>query len=85
MADFPGQVLPVSLPSAVPTSTAASDFTPTGGGSVAAIYAQRVFSSGLADWCYFVGIPDSTPASGDTTPNWTGAITAYEVVSGRLN
>jgi len=44
-------------------------------------YAQRVFSSGLSQWCYFTQTTiDQTPASGDTTPNWTGAITAYELL-----
>ena len=85
MADFVGQVLPVSLVSAVPTSAAASVFTPTGGGSVAATYLQRVFSSGLGVWCYYTSVPNYSPVPGATTPNWTGSITAYEIVSGRLN
>lgn len=44
-------------------------------------YVQRVFSSGLSQWCYYtITSIDQTPASGTTTPNWTGAITAYELL-----
>lgn len=54
----------------------------SGGGStpVTATYAQRVFSSGLGVWCYYVGAINATPVSGDTTPNWTGSITAWQVL-----
>ena len=45
-------------------------------------YPQRVYSSGLAAWCYYVQTSiNPTPASVDTTPNWTGSITAHEVLA----
>ncbi|MGL4255622.1 MAG: hypothetical protein ACRCSL_04755 [Microbacterium sp.] len=53
------------------------------GASAAAVYAQRVYSSGLAAWCYFSGAVNQSPAPGDTTPNWTGSITAYELLARR--
>lgn len=54
-----------------------ADYTPFSP-VVTVSYAQRVFSSGLAQWCYYVGALNPTPLSTATTPNWTGAITAYE-------
>lgn len=53
------------------------------GGASASTYAQRVFSSGLNAWCYYNGALNATPLSSETTPNWTGAITAWQVL-GRL-
>lgn len=44
---------------------------------------QRVFSSGLGEWCYYTtqnGI-NPTPLSGDTVPPWTGSIAAYELIT----
>lgn len=46
-------------------------------------YYQRVFSSGLNDWCYYTttsGV-NPTPLSGDTIPNWTGSIVAFELIT----
>lgn len=45
-------------------------------------YVQRVYSSGLSAWCYYTqSVINPTPASVDTTPNWTGSITAHEVLT----
>jgi len=45
-------------------------------------YAQRVYSSGLSQWCYYIQTAiNPTPATGDTTPNWTGSITAHEILA----
>jgi hypothetical protein len=44
-------------------------------------YYQRVYDAGTAGWCYYTGSAiDATPDSGDTTPNYTGAISAHSVV-----
>ena len=44
-------------------------------------YYQRVYDAGTAGWCYYTGTTiDATPDSGDTTPNYTGAISAHSVV-----
>lgn len=43
-------------------------------------YAQRVYSSGLSVWCYYVGAINASPLSSQTTPNWTGTITAYQLL-----
>lgn len=43
-------------------------------------YAQRVYSSGLSVWCYYVGAINASPLSSQTTPNWTGAITEYQLL-----
>lgn len=74
MANYNGQVIPVQT-------------SPQGlegvGASAAVVYAQRVYSSGLGQWCYFSGPINQSPAPGDTTPNWTGSITAYELLAVR--
>ena len=46
-------------------------------------YYQRVFSSGLSEWCYYTttGGVNATPLPAATTPNWTGAIVAYELIT----
>ena len=45
-------------------------------------YVQRVYSSGLSAWCYYTKTSiDPTPLSTDTTPNWTGSITAFQVLA----
>lgn len=46
-------------------------------------YYQRVFSSGLSEWCYYTttGGVNTTPLSGATTPPWTGSIVAYELIT----
>jgi hypothetical protein len=45
---------------------------------------QRVFSSGLSSWCYYssAGV-DVAPLPSSTIPNWTGSITAHEVIARR--
>lgn len=44
---------------------------------------QRVWSSGLSAWCYFVtyGQPVSTPARTETSPNWTGSISNHQILA----
>jgi hypothetical protein len=46
-------------------------------------YFQRVYSSGLSRWCYYstIGFIDSSPASSQTSPNWTGTINNHQIVS----
>jgi hypothetical protein len=58
------------------------DVTADAATPVVTYYAQRVFSSGLSQWCYYTtsGAPDPAPASGSTTPNWTGSITAWQIL-----
>ncbi len=44
-------------------------------------YVQRVFSSGLGAWCYYtMTVINQSPDPSETTPNWTGSITAYELL-----
>lgn len=44
-------------------------------------YIQRVWSSGLSAWCYYTQTAiNASPASTDTTPNWTGSISGHEVL-----
>ncbi len=44
---------------------------------------QRVWSTGLSAWCYYVtyGQPLATPASSTTSPNWTGSITDHQILA----
>ena len=62
-----------------------AEFFTNGGGTTPPAtvnYVQRVFSSGLGVWCYYTQTSiNPTPSSGDTTPNWTGAITAFELLA----
>ena len=45
-------------------------------------YWQRVYSSGLNAWCYYstLNTVNQTPLSSETTPNWTGSISNFQVV-----
>ena len=44
-------------------------------------YYQRVYDAGTEGWCYYTGTSiDASPDSGDTTPNYTGAISNHSVV-----
>jgi hypothetical protein len=45
-------------------------------------YWQRVYSSGLSAWCYYstLNATNPTPLSSETTPNWTGSISNFQVV-----
>jgi hypothetical protein len=45
-------------------------------------YWQRVYSSGLNAWCYYstLNTVNPTPLSSETTPNWTGSISNFQVV-----
>jgi hypothetical protein len=45
-------------------------------------YFQRVYSSGLATWCSYstLNTVNPTPLSSETTPNWTGSISSFQVV-----
>lgn len=56
---------------------------PSRAGGTTVYYYQRVFSSGLNTWCYYTtqnGI-DAAPLSAATSPNWTGSIAAYELIT----
>lgn len=46
-------------------------------------YYQRVYSSGLGVWCYYTtnGGIDSVPLPAATTPNWTGSIAGYQLIT----
>lgn len=46
-------------------------------------YYQRVFDTGTAGWCYYstLNALDPAPASGSTSPNWTGTISSSQVVA----
>ncbi len=46
-------------------------------------YYQRVFSSGLSAWCYYstLNTVDPSPASGATSPTWTGSISLPQVLT----
>lgn len=80
VAEFFGRGVP-SLLEGAPTSFTGEFFT-NGGSASTTRYAQRVFSSGLGVWCYYIASAvNPTPLSADTTPNWTGAITAFEVLA----
>ena len=48
-----------------------------------ATYYQRVFSSGLSQWCYFssIGTINTAPSSTSTSPNWTGSISNHQILS----
>lgn len=44
-------------------------------------YRQRVWDTGTAGWCYYTkDVIDPTPLAAETSPNWTGSISAHSVV-----
>jgi len=44
-------------------------------------YYQRVYDAGLSVYCYYTKTSiDATPSSGETSPNYTGAISDHSVV-----
>lgn len=55
----------------------------SGGATAPAVqYYQRVWSTGTAEWCYYVQPainPAPTPA--ETTPNWVGAAIEHNVIA----
>jgi len=53
---------------------------PTGGGSTTT-YHMRGWDDGGARWVTWTSTdtPDTSPASGDTTPNWSGSLSAPHV------
>jgi hypothetical protein len=46
-------------------------------------YYQRVYSSGLSQWCYYltIGTINTSPASSETSPNWTGTISNHQIIN----
>lgn len=46
-------------------------------------YYQRVYSSGLSQWCYYltIGTINTSPASSATSPNWTGTISNHQIIT----
>ena len=50
-------------------------------GQLTVKYFQRVYDAGTAGYCYYTKTTiDPTPSSGETTPNYTGAISDHSVV-----
>ena len=50
-------------------------------GQLTVKYFQRVYDDGTAGYCYYTKTAiDPTPSSGETTPNYTGAISDHSVV-----
>lgn len=82
MSDYTGVAYPSGLVLGAADSGFGTAYSFGGGGTPAVNYVQRVYSSGLAVWCYYTKTSvDPTPASGETTPNWTGSITAHQVLA----
>ena len=55
--------------------------TTTTPGSLTIKYFQRVYDAGRAVYCYYTKTSiDATPSAGETTPNYTGAISDHSVV-----
>lgn len=86
MADFTGNPWTVIETSKSADSASHTPFSlvltseyPFYGISVPTSYVQRVYSSGLS--AYTKTSIDPTPLTTDTTPNWTGSITAHQVLA----
>ena len=55
--------------------------TETVTGSLTVKYFQRVYDAGLSVYCYYTKTSiDPTPSAGETTPNYTGAISDHSIV-----
>jgi hypothetical protein len=52
--------------------------------SAIAYHDQKVWDTGTAGWCYYTKTTvDPTPDAGETTPNYTGAISSHVVIGTR--
>lgn len=86
MADLTGEIFQRPNPSLIEVDGSGFNFvgdvfTPGSSGPVTTYYIQRVYSSGLSQWCMYTQTSENpTPLSGDTNPNWTGSITAHQVL-----
>jgi hypothetical protein len=50
-------------------------------GQLTVKYFQRVYDAGTSGYCYYTKTEiDPTPSAGETTPNYTGAISDHSVV-----
>lgn len=74
MADYSGFIVSETITLATPTSANANILI----GATTTQYAQRVWSTGLGVWCYYVGPLNPTPLPAQTTPNWTGSIQRHQ-------
>ena len=56
-------------------------FNPWPSAVAAVSYLQRVWDSGGTTWCYYTKLfVDPSPAPGETTPPYTGSISAHSIV-----
>lgn len=85
MADFNADFYSGGTELLLVQSPASADYYGSAQFTVAANvrYYQRVFDTGTAGWCYYstVNVLNPSPASGSTSPNWTGAISNSQVVA----
>jgi len=50
-------------------------------GTLTVEYFQRIYDAGTAGYCYYTKTSiDPTPSAGETTPNYTGAISDHSIV-----
>ena len=50
-------------------------------GQLTVKYFQRVYDAGTSGYCYYTKTEiDPTPSAGETTPNYTGAISDHSIV-----
>jgi len=51
-------------------------------GGVPTYYFQRLYDTGTGDWVYYTKTSiDPAPLASETTPNYTGAISAHSIVT----
>ena len=61
--------------------TSSTKIIPGPPGTLTVKYFQRVYDDGTAGYCYYTKTSiDATPSSGETSPNYTGAISDHSVV-----
>jgi len=77
------RIISRSKPGVISNLSAQGDrtITITTPGTLTVKYFQRVFDAGLSVYCYYTKTSiDATPAAGETTPNYTGAISDHSIV-----
>lgn len=88
MADFNADLRSGGEQLLLVQSPASADYYGVGSITVAANirYYQRVFDTGTAGWCYYstVNALDPAPASGSTSPPWTGTISSSQLVDAQV-
>jgi hypothetical protein len=81
MADYPNRYVAGTAYTSQRNRNFNNQYVTTGGDAPTVYYFQRVWDAGLGQYCYYTKtVIDPAPLAAETTPNYTGAISAHSVV-----